>query len=216
MKFSNDEPKVDGEWLRARIGKLTASRMKDAMSFKKNGEETEDRKKYKMDLVAERMTDCIVSHYVTPAMEHGLMYEQEAKLAYAALTGRRLIPANFIDHPTIECCGATPDSFVDHDGLLEIKCPTTPKYIAWLLAGTVPEEHMPQMALQMLCTERGWADFCGYDPRMPPNRRIFVRRFVPSAEYLRKIEAAAIQFLREVDELFERVTTAEMVEEKPR
>jgi predicted phage-related endonuclease len=210
MNFTGNEVLggLTAEQIAARLGKLTASRMKDAMDFNKNGGESEKRKSYKMELVAERMTDIIVPHYVTPAMQWGIENEPAAKLAYQELTGRTIRPADFYPHPTIEYCGATPDGLIDPDGLIECKCPTTTKYIAWLTAGIVPEEHRPQMALQVLCSGRKWVDFVAFDPRMPKAKQVFVRRYEPEADYLRKVEDAAKQFLAEVDALFEQVLEA--------
>jgi len=196
------------EDVQARIGKLTASRMKDAMDFLKNGQESEKRKQYKFDLIAERMTDILVPHFVTPAMQWGIDNEPAAKLAYSKLAGRNIQQAGFIDHPSIEYCGATPDAYVEGRGLLEVKCPTTQVYLKWALAGVVPEEHKPQMALQMLCTGRTWVDFCAHDPRLPDGKRTFIRKFEPADEYLRSIEDTAIKFLKEVEELFEATTAS--------
>ena len=199
---------LTAEQIAARLGKLTASRMADAMSFLKNGGESKDRKDYKIQLVGERMTDEIADHYVTPAMAWGIANESGAKLAYArAFPSAKIWPAGFYDHPRIEYCGATPDALVDSDGLLECKCPTTKTYLEWKLAGEVPEKHRPQMALQLLCTGRKWCDFIAYDPRMPERHQAFIRRFTPTQEYLDEVEAAAMQFLKEVDALFERATS---------
>lgn len=207
MQF-DDRQGLTAEQISARLGKLTASRMGDAMSFLKNGKESADRRNYKIQLVGERMTDVIADHYVTPAMEWGIVNEPAAKLAYARLYPlARISPAGFVDHPSIQYCGATPDSFVDHDGLLECKCPTTKTFLEWKLCGDVPDIHRPQMALQILCTGRQWCDFIAYDPRMPEKHQAFIRRFTPTHEYLREVEDAAIQFLKEVDELFEMATT---------
>ena len=206
MKFS-DSGTLSADDIQARIGKLTASRMGDAMAFRKDGKPASERVKYMHEVVAERMTDVLVPHYVNDAMQWGIDNEGAAKETYQLRTGRKIRPAAYIDHPSIEYCGATPDGYVD-DGLIEIKCPTTTTYLAWLLSGVVPDQHMPQMGLQMLCTGKRWCDFVAFDPRMPEGRTMFVRRFTPTDEFLASIEAAAKQFLREVDAMFEAITTA--------
>lgn len=206
MKFS-DSGTLSADDIQARIGKLTASRMGDAMAFRKDGKPTAERTQYMREVVAERMTDVLVPHYVNAAMQWGIDNEGTAKEAYEKRTGRKIRPAGYIDHPSIEYCGATPDGYVD-DGLIEVKCPTTTVYIAWLMAGTVPDQHIPQMCLQMLCTGKRWCDFVAFDPRMPEGKTMFIRRFTPTAELLATIEAAAKQFLKECDDLFEAITTA--------
>jgi putative phage-type endonuclease len=208
-----DTPIVPGaqqsaDWFNARIGKLTASNMAAALSFLKNGGESKERKDLKIAILAERLTDIIREVYVTPAMQHGTDTEPAAKLAYEAATGAKVMPAPFVPHPTIENFGASPDGMIHPDGLLEVKCPTTSKFIAWKLAGVVPDEHKPQMLAQLACTGRKWVEFVAFDPRMPDGKQMFVRRYEPTAEEIAAVEKAAIQFLDEVDAMFDLVCAA--------
>lgn len=197
-------PQGTAAWVRERIGHLTASNMAKAIAFKKDGKETAERAKLKAQVIAERMVDGAVDHYVTPEMEWGLMYEHEAQAKYAELSGRHVTPGGFVHHRTIEFFGASPDSFVDHDGLLETKCPKTETHIGYMLAGVVPEDYQPQMLAQIACTGRKWVDFCSYDPRIKDERRrIFIRRFEPRASEIAEIECLALKFLAEVDAMFE-------------
>jgi len=200
-----------GEWFNARTGKLTASRMRSAIKRLKNGEDSAERKNLKIEILCERMTGDILDKFVNTAMQWGIEKEPEAKAAYEAKTGRIITDVGFIDHPRIECCGASPDGFVD-DGLVEIKCPTTATHVGWILDGGIPEEHKAQMTLQAAVTGRGWVDFVSYDPRMPEPQQLLVRRFYPTAGEIAEIEAEAEKFLAEVDGLFETITRREMVE----
>ena len=191
-------------WLAARAGKLTASRMKDAMAFKKDGTPTQDRSNYMRDLLAERLTGLSTRHYVNPAMEWGLANEDAAKRAYEASTGNLIAEAGFYDHPSIDMVGASPDGLVDHDGLVETKAPTTSTHVAWMMAGVVPEEHRPQMILQCACTGRKWCDFVSFDPRIKePAKQLFVRRFQPEPKDITSIELLATMFVNELDQLWE-------------
>lgn len=210
MKLS-DTGTLTPDDVAARIGKLTASRMADAMDFMKSGKPSKARQDYMRDLVAERLTDIVVPHHVTSYMLHGIEQEPHAKAAYMQATGRIIRPAPFLDHPAIDMCGATPDGFVEQDGLIEVKCPSTGKFLDWIMAGTVPEEHKPQMLLQLSVTRKSWVDFVAYDPRMPEGKQLFVRRFLPTELEIQAVDVAAIKFLEEVDALFEAITQAEMV-----
>jgi hypothetical protein len=200
----------NGAWFNARTGKLTASRMKNAMKYLKGGADSADRKDLKIEILCERLTGDIVDKFVNQAMQWGIDKEPEAKEQYELKTGRLIKDVGFVDHPKIEFCGASPDGLVD-EGLIEIKCPTTATHLNWILAGVVPEEHKPQMCLQALCTGRPWVDFVSYDPRMPEANRLFVRRYTPTAEELAEVEAEAIKFLGEVEEMFEQLTKVEML-----
>lgn len=191
-------------WLSARAGKLTASRMADALAFLKNGKPAEARNKLMRELLAERVTGDSVRHFVTDAMQWGLEREAEAKAAYEAETGIIIAEAGFYDHPRIDNLGATPDGLVGADGLIETKCPTTATMIEWVLAGVVPEQHKPQMVVQIACTGRAWCDFVAFDPRIrDERRRLFIRRYTPTAEEVATVEAGAEQFLRELDAMFD-------------
>lgn len=196
------------DFLSARCGKLTASRMADAMARLKNGNEAEARKKLKIELVAERMTGDSVPHFVSDAMRWGLATEDEAKAAFEAETGLLLTACGTIDHPEIEYLAATPDALLSTDTVVEFKAPTTPTHVGWVLGGVVPEQHKPQILTQLACTRRTRAIFCSYDPRVKRGPRLFIREWIPDAAEIAAIEAVAREFLAEVDELFEKVTTA--------
>jgi putative phage-type endonuclease len=202
-------PQRSGQWLRERLGCLTASRMADAMAITKAGKASEARRKLMIELVAERMTDSVAERFVTAAMQWGLDTEAEAVAAYEAQSGMLTDETGFWLHPDIELFGATPDRLLGEDGLIEVKCPSTAKFIEWRLAGTVPEEHKPQMLAQLACTGRNFVEFVAYDPRVRYGSPLFVRRFEPTLEEVEHVEAVAREFLREVDEMFERVTTGD-------
>ncbi|MGI0034290.1 MAG: lambda exonuclease family protein [Nitrososphaera sp.] len=200
--------RTDPAWHNARLGCLTASRMCDAMDFqKKSGKPGAARERLLRDIVAERLTNIIVPHYVNSAMQWGLDHQSQAISEYEIETGNIAGPEGFMLHPCIESFGATPDGFVDGTGVLEVKCPTTQTFIEWVMSGEVPFEHHAQMAAQLLCSERKWADFFAFDPRMPYGKRCFYRRFAPTEEYLDAVKEAAIKFLEEADNVFERISS---------
>lgn len=198
------------EFFTARTGKLTASRMAIAMEFLKNGKESAARARLKKEIVAERLTDSVVRHYVTDSMRWGSAEEDDAKAMYTRVTGRRVEDCGFYDHFDIDHFGATPDGLVGSDGLIETKCPETTTHIGWMLAGAVPDEHKPQMLVQLACTGREWVDFVSYDSRIKdPKRQIFIRRFSPSRDDIDAIEQAARGFLAEVDAMFDSIASLE-------
>jgi len=193
-------------WVRERIGKLTASRMGDVMAMTKAGKPSEARTKYLQQLVAERMTDVATDFFVTQAMQWGIDQEAPAAEEYETVTGEIVLPGVWVPHPTIDHAGATPDRFVGADGLLEIKCPATPNFVAWRLSGEIPAQYVAQMTFQLACTRRRWCDFMAFDPRVVNGPHYWIKRFEPAAEEIERCEAAARAFLDEVDALFTQVT----------
>ena len=204
---TSDQQTLD--WLKERIGCLTASRMADAIAYLKNGKEGEARKKLKIDIVAERMTDTMVSRYVTDAMHWGIENEQLAKDRYEEITGRLITPCGFALHDSIPYFGASPDGLIGDDGLIEVKCPTSATFVSWCMGNIVPEMHEPQMLAQLAVTGRKWVDFFAFDPRVKfYDHQYFLRRFEPPKKDIEIIEQAAKSLLSEVEQLFEQVTTS--------
>lgn len=205
-----DDGAVLANWLSRRAGRLTGSRMADAMTFKKDGSPAACRSDYMRELLAERITGLSIRHYVTDAMQWGIDHEAEAAELYEVTTGNIIEkwPGMFFTHPDIEDFGASPDGLLYRDGVAEIKCPTTQKFLAWRMAGAVPDEHKPQMIAEVACSGRRWAEFIAYDPRVQdPRLRLFVRRYEPTVEEIAKVEAAAVQFLAELNQAWELLTT---------
>lgn len=198
-----------GEWLADRAGCCTASRMNDVLDVLKDGRPGAKRLSYAKELVAERLTSNSMTHVVTNAMRDGIEREPSARAEYEFATGNIVRLTGFVPHPRIEFAGASPDGLVEHDGLIEIKCPTEATYVEWLAAGCVPDKCKPQMIFQAACTGRGWIDFVAYHPDMPPKLRLFVRRFEPSAEEIAGLEAKVVEFLQQVDAIFEAITQRE-------
>lgn len=197
-----------GAFLNARIGKLTASRMAEAMSFLKNGKPSAERENLMIELLAERLTGDAVTHYVNDLMRHGLEYEPMMKAVIAAETDYVLRPCETIDHPTIQNFASTPDSLVDDDAVFEGKCPQSKTHLKWMLTGGVPEQHQPQILAQLACTQRTRAVFASFDPRMPPHQRLYVVEWTPEPEEIFKVEAAAMLFLNQLDSLFDQLAEA--------
>ncbi len=197
------------QWFADRTGCLTASRMAAAMSKLKSGADSAERKALKIEVLAERLTGDVVPHYVTPAMQHGIDTEPAAKAAYSANTGLLIDECGFIPHPTILHYGCSPDGRIGDTLGIEVKCPTTAKYLSWRLAGVVPDEHKAQMTAQCVCAGFEAVEFVAFDPRLPRHLQLFVVRFTPTQEERDAVEAAAREFLAEVEQMFKQLTETE-------
>ena len=188
------------EWFSARLGKVTASRVADVLAKIKSGE-TASRKNYKMELVVQRLTNKQGESFTNAAMEWGTEQEPFARMAYEAHTGTFVKEEGFVDHPTIEGFGCSPDGIVG-EGLIEIKCPNTANHIETVLENKVPSKYIPQMQCQMACTGAKWCDFVSFDPRVPEDLQLFVVRVDRDQEYIDAMEVEVKQFLSEVLDLF--------------
>lgn len=186
------------EWFAARLGKVTASRVADILAVTKSGPSA-SRKNYMAELIAERLTGQPAQTFTSPAMQWGTDNEPMARAAYEFMTDTTVEEVGFVDHPNIANFGASPDGLVGADGLVEIKCPNTATHLDTLLGAEIDARYVTQMQVQMACTRRKWCDFVSFDPRLPGDMQVHVRRVNADPEAAGKIEEAVTAFLAELD-----------------
>jgi len=197
------------EWFAARCGMVTASRIADIMAKTKTGPSA-SRANYLAHIVAERLTGTVQESYSNAAMQWGTETEPLARMAYELRTDSLVESVGFIPHHTIQMAGASPDGLVG-DGLIEIKCPNTSTHIDTLLSGVVPSKYVLQMQWQMACTNRQWCDFVSYDPRMPDQLSMFIKRVNRDARQIVEITEAVIAFLADVETTLQKLSESTKV-----
>jgi len=194
------------EWKSARAGIVTASRINDVMAKIKTGEAAA-RRDYRSQIVAEILTGTPQDpDYEDAVMIWGKEQEPNARSAYELAQGVMVQQVGLVLHPTLDRTGASPDGLLDDEGMgclanggLEIKCPKTATHLKYLLENRIPKEYENQMLWQMACCERAWCDFVSFDPRLPENMQLFVKRFSRSEARILEIEEEVKLFLSEVD-----------------
>lgn len=194
------------EWKAARLGHITASHMADVMSKGKEGKEATGRYKYKVKIVAERLTGVAGESFSNAAMEWGVENEKFACIAYEAARDVLVDKTGFWLHPEIDWLGVSPDRLVGDDGLLEVKCPNTTTHLDYIFDGKVPSDYMKQIQCQLWVTGRRWCDFISFDPRLPKRNQLLIIRVDRDEDMIAKMEAETKKFLSEVDALTELLT----------
>ena len=189
-------------WHQQRLGRVTASRVADVIAKTKTGASA-SRDNYATQLVLERLTNKQAEFYSNSAMQWGTETEPMARQAYELKRGVFVDEVGFIDHPTIEMSGASPDGLVGKNGLVEIKCPESKTHMEYLLNGKAPAKYIPQMMWQMACTGREWCDFVSFDPRFPENLQILVVKVEYDPTYVKMLELEITQFLDDVSKKVE-------------
>lgn len=184
-------------WKALRLGKVTASRVADVVAKTKSGPAA-SRANYAAQLIAERLTQTVAESYTNAAMQHGTETEPEARSAYEFYQGVTVTEIAFVAHPTINQAGCSPDGLVGDDGLVEIKCPNTATHLETLLGQVVPGKYDTQIQFQLACTGRKYCDFVSYDPRMPENMRLFIKRVERNDERILELETEVAAFLFEM------------------
>tara|TARA_R110002126_G_scaffold98510_10_gene229363 strand:- start:1847 stop:2446 length:600 start_codon:yes stop_codon:yes gene_type:complete len=182
------------EWLALRAGKVTASRVSDVMAKTT----TAAYQNYMADLIAERLTGQKAESFTNAAMQWGVDKEPQARVEYEIKTGSLVEQVAFVEHPTIQMFGCSPDGYVGDDGLIEIKCPNTSTHIDYIRQDKAPTKYVNQMQCQMAVTGRKWCDFVSFDPRLPEKLQLFIVRLDRDDEYISKMEVVVQEFLNEV------------------
>ena len=191
-------------WQQARCGKVTASKVSDLLAKTKSGPAA-SRKNYLAQLVCERLTGVKAEGYKSAEMQWGIDNEAAARQAYEAQMFADVAQIGFVDHPSIKMAGCSPDGLVGEDGLIEIKCPNTATHIETLISGEADKKYFAQMQMQMSCTGRAWCDFVSYDPRLPVDLMLFIKRVPRDEAYVAEMEAEITAFLAELDETVEKL-----------
>lgn len=205
------------EWFDARIGKVTASCIHDAMKMVEKGskvrgdkrwESSSKRKEYISELAWGMINGVPVEHFVSRAMDLGKQYERMARAEY----GFRFAPdeeirrTGFVLHPMLDYIGASPDGLLEKGGV-ELKVPQMPKHKMLLETGEIPQEWVMQCYCNMLCCEKEWWDFASYMPadeqfgteavHMPTEFRMFRKRFYRDDKIFEQMEEGATSAIEE-------------------
>ena len=187
------------EWRQVRCGRLTASRVAEAIATIKSGGWGSSRANLMAEYIAERLTGIPAENYTNGAMTWGTEKEPEARQAYADQTFLTVREIGFVLHASIPNMGCSPDGLVEEDGLVQIKCPMSATHIDTLLKGKIDQKYKTQMQMEMACTDRKWCDFVSYDPRMPENMRLWIKRVERDEKFIRDTEILCMEFLGELD-----------------
>ncbi len=192
-------------WFQIRCGRVTASRVADVVAKTKSGYSA-SRQTYMGELIAERLTGVPAQGFTNAAMAWGTEKEPMARDAYRAQTFDDVVEVGFVIHSRIAQSGASPDGLVGDDGMLEIKCPNTSTHIDTLLSQRIPEKYVTQMLWQMSAADRAWCDYVSFDPRLPENMQLFVKRLERDDARIAELETEVTAFLAELEEKVGKLT----------
>lgn len=190
------------EWHAARCGKLTASRIADALAKTKSGWGA-SRATYLSQLVYERVTGKPFPSFQSKAMEEGSARQPEAIAAYEFRANCDVEEVGFVPHPAIKMSGSSPDGRVGRNGLVEFKCPTFPTHFDTLLGASIGNRYILQMQWQMACDpDREWCDWVSFFPStdLPDRACLFIKRVPRDDLLIKSLEDDARKFLEEVDQ----------------
>ena len=188
-------------WMKARAGRITASRAADLMAKTRSGTSA-SRANLIATLAVERLTRQCVETYTNAAMARGTDLEPEARAAYEIATGRIVEEVGFGVHDELDFVGASVDGLLDADGVLELKAPAAmAKHLDALRTGAHAVEYRWQVMCQMFVTGRAWADVASYDPRWPEPLQLAITRVHRDEAAISALRAECIAAHQEVEAL---------------
>lgn len=189
------------EWFQARLGIPTASGFAKLLA---KGE-GKTRKRYMLDLAAERLTGEIAEGYSNAHMERGHAMEDDARKLYAFQRDADPLRVGFIRRDDVRA-GASPDSRIESDGLLEIKTKLGALQLEVLEHDRLPPEHVAQVQGQLWVSGRAYCDFVSYWPKLP----LFVKRVERDEAYIRTLAQAVADFNGELDAIVAKYAPGEL------
>ena len=189
------------EWMALRIGKIGGSRMADLLTEGRSGESL-TRRKYKNELIRERLTGKKLDTYKTPAMQRGIDLEPMARAWYEVHHNVFVDQVAIVLHPSIIGGQCSPDGIVESsNSLIEIKIPNPENHLDNILTGGKQlEQYHDQVMWQLACMpEKEFCDLVSFDPDMPDHLQGFVKRIYRDDEYIKEMEDKVILFLQEIE-----------------
>ena len=178
------------EWAEARRGIPTASRFADILS---KGE-GKTRRKYLFTLAGEVMTGEPAESFTNGHMERGHAMEDEVRRMYAFMHNADPVLVGFMRRDRV---GASPDSLVGDNVLLEIKTKLPHLQLDVLEKKKLPPEHVAQVQGQLWVSGREFCDFVSYWPKMP----LFHVRVLRDEIYIERLAEEVADFIGELDSL---------------
>ena len=159
----------------------------------RGGGESVTRRKYLLTLAAQRLTGEVVQTWAgNEHTERGHAMEDDARRLYAFQNDADPQLVGFMRRGE---AGASPDSLVGANGLIEIKSKLPHLHLDVIERDRLPPEHVAQVQGQLWISGRDWCDFVSYWPKLP----IFIKRVERDEKYIKTLAQAVADFNGEVE-----------------
>tara|TARA_R110002033_G_scaffold42918_2_gene84213 strand:+ start:1220 stop:1849 length:630 start_codon:yes stop_codon:yes gene_type:complete len=193
------------EWLKMRLGKVTASRMSDVMSKGRGNAPSKTSESYMIELIAEIITGQSKPFFENDAMRWGTETEPQARAMYEVNNDFVSVrEVAFIEHS--EFIGVSPDGLIGDTGLLEIKCPNTTTQLKRALSDDYSADYKAQIQMQLWVSGREWCDFLSFDPRLECAAGYLQQRVYRDEDYITEMKEKTDLFISKMNELLIKLT----------
>ncbi|NWA63024.1 YqaJ viral recombinase family protein [Pantoea sp. B9002] len=157
------------DWMRLRLGVITASEVSNVISKPRSGTAWSDMKKsYFHTLIAEVCTG-VSPEVNAKALAWGKQHEMDARTLFEFTSGVQVTEAPIIYRDDSLRTACSPDGLCSNDFGLELKCPFTSRdFVKFRLGGfdAIKSAYMAQVQYSMWVTGKDAWFFANYDPRM--------------------------------------------------
>lgn len=170
-KFENKE-----DWMEARKGKFTGSRLKDIIVKRGTGEKIGF-----YETIAERIAQ---SADEENPMERGIRLEDEAVALFIENTGKEVDTSLVIwEREDNSSIAISPDGFIGEKEAVEIKCLSSARHIEAIITKQIPDEYSYQVIQYFIVNDKlETLYFVMYDPRMPENLQLHITKITRESQ----------------------------------
>jgi exodeoxyribonuclease (lambda-induced) len=189
------------QWLEARKGKITGTRLKDVLKT--------DNLPVIYEMIAELGSDEIEETFVNKAMQRGKDCEPIAISLYQHMTGVVIDSVGFCISEENEILALSPDGFTaDRTGAIEVKSPNTSTHVKYIIGDKVPSEYLPQVMTYFLVnTKLEYLDFVSFDDRYKP-KPIWIKRVTREElkDQLVEVSEKLDKFITKFNKYYEKIS----------
>lgn len=193
------------DWLALRLGKVTASKVKDVLTKGRGNAPSKTAETYMMELIAEKLTGKSKPFFENDAMRWGTETEPQARSMYSVNNDFVDVrEVAFIEHN--EFIGVSPDGLIGDDGMLEVKCPNTTTQLKRALSDDYSADYKAQIQMQLWVAGREWCDFLSFDPRLDCAAGYLQQRVYRDEKYIEEMKGKVFAFVDSMNEIINKLT----------
>jgi predicted phage-related endonuclease len=183
MKIIYDIEQGSQEWIKLRLGKVTASNFSKIIT--RSGEYSKQADALAIQLASELFFNYADETYKSADMVRGTELEPQARTEYMQETLNDVVECSFVD---CDDYGYSPDGLIGDDGLLEIKCPKATTHFKYIKDDKIPDEYYAQCQGGLMASGRQWIDFVSFHPDVKEEYRLFIKRCYRDEEFIDKLK----------------------------